>query len=358
MKIGMVAPPWVAVPPLAYGGTELVIDILCRGLTQQGHDVMLFATGDSTCTVPTQYIFEKARGFKSNLAITEMRHALHHLTSAYEQFADCDVIHDHTIAGPLTWQPHTSPPLIATVHDPFLPQNLYLWQKISNRGGKIVTISENHASQVSSLLPLAKTIHHGLDPADFLVGSGDGDYFACVGRMSPDKGIHTACELAKETGVSLKIAAKCTEPIEKAYFQEKVKPLLDSQIVYLGELSREDTQRLFQGAKALLNPFAWAEPFGLVMIEALAAGTPVIASALGSAPEIIHNGTTGFVCNSRDEFLAAIKNIDFIERENCRKAIETTFSMKNMTDQYLELYRASLVKKTAITISRSNKVTS
>ncbi len=336
----MIAPPWVPVPPVAYGGTELMIDLLCRGLLDAGHEVTLFASGDSKCPVPMQSYFDKAVDFVANGALFEMRHVF----AAYEAFADYDVIHDHTMIGPLSWRSDRMPPVVTTNHGPFQQDTMEFWEQLSKRNVSIIAISRNQASQATPGIKIDQVIHHGLNPDDFTVGAGNGGYFASLGRTVPEKGIHTACELAKEAGVPLKIAAKSREPFEKEFFEQAIRPLLSKDIEYLGELNKADTQQFLREAKALLNPIAWAEPFGLVMTEAFAVGTPVIASRCGSVPEIVTEGKTGYICKSKEEFLTAINNIDQIDRGQCRNEIETVFSVANMTAKHLAVYEQASIE--------------
>ncbi len=335
MKIGMIAPPWVPVPPHAYGGTELAIDLLCRGLTKAGHEVKLFTTGDSTCPVPRLNLFPEAEGFKGNGTISELRHVF----AAYRSLQDMDIIHDHTLMGPLISQPLGSPPVVTTNHGPFQHDTMAIWQAMADRNVPIIAISRHQASTADGIA-IERVIHHGLDPSAFKMGAGRGGYLASLGRMAPEKGIHTACQVAREVGMPLKIGAKMREPKEVEYFERYVEPLLGDGIEYLGELNQHEKVEFLQGATALLNPISWAEPFGLVMTEAMVVGTPVIATRCGSVPEIVNSGRTGFVCESLEEMVEAVGKIDTIRREDCRAEVEKSFSVEAMTDKHVRLYQA------------------
>jgi len=308
MKIGIVAPPWVPVPPPAYGGTELAVDTLARGLLAAGHDVELFATGDSTCPVPRKHLLDVSEGMLIGTTTIEIRHVL----AAYEALDDCDVIHDHTVIGPLLSRELSTTPVVTTNHGPFADDTMAMWREISNRDVPLISISRHQASTADPDINVSQVIHHGIDPTHFPIGPGDGQYLACLGRMSPTKGIHTAIKVAREADIPLLIGAKMREPLEHDYFAAEIKPLLGNGVEYLGELATNEKFELLCGAKALLNPIQWAEPFGLVMIEAMACGTPVISTPCGSVPEIVTPGVNGFVCSTDQEMVEAVSAIDSI----------------------------------------------
>jgi len=335
VKIGIIAPPWVPVPPVSYGGTELIVDMLARGLDFAGHEVVLFTTGDSTCPVPMKYLLENSEGMKMGDMLIEIGHSL----AAYEQITDVDIIHDHTVIGPLCSTGQTDIPVVTTNHGPFQDNTMGFWKGVSNRDIPIISISNDQASHADDQINISKVIHHGIDSQRIPTGNGGGGYLACLGRMAKDKGIHIAASVARQAGKKLLIAAKMREPLEHEYFETMVKPLLGDGIEYLGELNTKDKFELLADAEGLLNPIQWAEPFGLVMIEALASGTPVIASPIGAAPEIVTNGLTGFLCNDESEMVEAISNLDQIDRAACRWEAENTFSMKRMVQDHIDFYQ-------------------
>ena len=249
MKIGIIAPPWVPIPPLAYGGTELVIDTLARGLAVAGHDVALFASGDSTCPVPTEFLLEKAEGLRIANSTVEIRH----LIAAYEAMAGkVDIIHDHTLIGPVYGQGVADVPIVATNHFPFSFETNEVWASVTKGPGKIIGISNHHASLAEDNVNVDAVIHHGVDTTRFPEGNGNGGYIAFLGRMVAEKGVHTAIEVAKRAGVPLKIAAKMREEPEKQYFEEFVKPHLSSDIEYLGEVGPTGKLELLADAIALV----------------------------------------------------------------------------------------------------------
>lgn len=332
MRIGIVAPPWVPVPPVKYGGTEAVIDSLARGLAGDGHEVVLMATGDSTCPVDRRWVYDTAPE-PMGATLPE----LHHVQVAYEELADCDVIHDHTLSGPV-WAATVPkrPPVLATNHGEFSPPVRRLFTHLS-RVLSISAISHSQADLARDV-PIAAVIHHGLDLERFHVGKGEGDYVAFVGRCTAEKGVHLAIEIARRAGIPILLMAKKREPDEIRYFEEQVAPLLGPGVEYLGEVHPDERNRLLRDARALVNPIRWPEPFGLVMAESLACGTPVVGYPSGAAPEIIDDGVTGFLVRDVDEAVAALGRLDELDRGDCRAAVEQRFSAKRMVNDYLALY--------------------
>jgi glycosyltransferase involved in cell wall biosynthesis len=339
MRIGLIAPPWVPVPPPTYGGTEIVIDNLARGLQSLGHDVQLFTVGESTCPVTKQFRFSHAIP-AMGAGLPEAAHVL----AAYDALDhQVDIIHDHTTLGPLLAgrHPDRHPPIVTTNHGPFTHDASLLFAEVAPDVA-IVAISHNQAASAGTV-PIAAVIHHGVDLELYQPGRGQGGYLLFMGRMTPEKGAHRALRAAKRAGHRLVIVAKMREPEERAYYQQCVAPLLGPGDSRPRELPVQRRRELLQGAKALLNPIAWPEPFGLVMIEALAAGTPVLAFPNGSAPEIVDDGVTGFLCADEDDLTAAIGRLDTIDRSACRRAAEQRFSLDRMVRAHEGLYRRVLL---------------
>lgn len=333
LRIGLIAPPWVAVPPPRYGGTELVIDHLARGLVAAGHAVHLFATGDSTCPVDKDWVLPEAVGITGSIV-----EELGHVQAAYAALSGCDVIHDHTLLGPL-WAiaADTSTPVATTVHGELTPELAELYRAVGRRVA-VVAISHDQASAEPGV-PIAQVIHHGIDVEDYPLGRGDGGYVAFLGRMHPDKGVHRAIRIARAAGKRLLIAAKMWEAPERQYYAERVEPLLGPDAVYLGQVDGCEKRALLAGAEALINPIRWHEPFGLVMVEALAAGTPVLAFPEGAAPEIVDDGRTGFLCRDEADMAARLADVGSIDRAACRQVAEDRFSTVRMVGDHLSLYR-------------------
>jgi glycosyltransferase involved in cell wall biosynthesis len=334
MRIAIIAPPWATVPPSGYGGTESVLDTLARGLADEGHDVLLCTTGDSTCPVPKAHLFERAIGVGRGGVAAELRHVI----AAYDAAADYDVVHDHTLTGLLYAERLPRLPVVTTNHGPFDSDLGDVYRATSGRV-PVIAISHDQASKADGIR-IAAVIHHGLDAGRFKVGPGDGGYALFLGRMSPDKGVHVAARVAHRAGVPLKIAAKMSEAAELEYFADAVRPLLSRDVEYVGEVAGEEKQRLLGGARCLLNPIAWPEPFGMVMIESMACGTPVVATPAGAAPEIVTHGHTGFLAPDEDGLVAALAKVEDLSRVACRADVETRFSAKKMVRAHLSVYDA------------------
>ncbi len=338
MRIVIIAPPWVAVPPPAYGGTEGVLDSLARGLHAAGHDVLLFTTGDSTCPVPRSSVLPRAIGVGLGGSATELRHVIH----AYEAATDADLVHDHTLVGPVYADRLVGLPVVTTNHGPF-ESELGDYYRVIGERTPVIAISHHQASTARGL-PIAAVIHHGVDHERFSVGTGSGGYAAFLGRMSPEKGIEAAVRTARRAGVPLRLAAKMSEAAEQLYFDRRIRPLLGGDIEYVGELGRADKLKLLGDATCLLNPIAWPEPFGMVMVEALACGTPVVTTSLGAAPEIVDHGVTGFVCSDEKALVDAVLASPRLERPACRRAVVARFSADRMVAAHVALYESLLAK--------------
>ena len=328
MRIAIVAPPWLPIPPPAYGGTENLLDALARGLKRAGHEVVLCTTADSTCPVRKTSVFEEAIGVGSGSSVDEIRHVLH----AYEEVQDCDVVHDHTLVGPLYSAAFPDLPVVTTNHGPFNAELIDLYRVLSDRV-PVIAISEHQASTAIGVR-IAAVIPHGVNLDDFPVGNGGGGYAMFLGRMHPGKAPHIAARIAREAGFPLKIAAKMNEPAEHAYFEEMVRPLLGGDVEYVGEVDRPAKLALLREAECLLNPIAWPEPFGMVMIEALACGTP----PFGAAPEIVRDGVVGFVRSSRADLVEALGRVHEIDRGACRRRVVDRFSVERMVADHVDVY--------------------
>lgn len=333
LRIGLVSPPWVAVPPPGYGGTEFVVDNLARGLAAAGHDVVLFATGDSSCPVPLRWAFPEALGTTEGL-LPEMEQ----VQAAYDSLHDVDLIHDHTVLGPV-WAlaSGVNIPLATTAHGAFVPALARMYRMVGDRVA-VVAISEHHRSTIPDVA-VARVIHHGVEPQSFPFGDGSGGYALFLGRMSPDKAPQLAIAAARAAGLPIRLAAKMWHPDERSFFAEQVEPLLGPDAVYVGEVGGQAKLELLAGAVALVNPIQWPEPFGLAMIEALACGTPVVTYPQGAASEIVEPGVTGFLATDEADFAAKLALVDGISRAACRDAVATRFSVERMVAEHVALYR-------------------
>jgi glycosyltransferase involved in cell wall biosynthesis len=342
LKVGLIAPPWAPVPPVGYGGTEVVVDNLARGLQALGHEVRLFTVGDSGCPVPMSHLYETAPG-SIGTTVEEAAHVL----AAYEAMGDVDVIHDHTVLGPLLApRPGRGTPVLSTHHGAFTCENRRIFREIARRAA-VIAISHDQASRAPEI-PIASVIHHGIDLATYRPGPGGGGYLLFLGRMSPEKGVATALRVAHDGGHRLVLATKMRDASEIDYFKAVIEPMLIADDELLLEPSLGVRLELLQHAEALINPIAWPEPFGLAMAEALASGTPVIGYGTGAAPEIIDDGLTGLLCRDEADLGAAVSRIPLLDRGACRAAAEQRFSLPRMVRDHIELYERVRADRTSI----------
>jgi glycosyltransferase involved in cell wall biosynthesis len=332
MRVGLIAPPWVPVPPPGYGGTEEVVDQLARGLQSDGHEVVLFTTGDATCPVPRKSVFATAPD-DMNFSMPECRH----VQAAYTELTDCDVIHDHTTLGPIWARAHgTTTPLVVTVHNPFTEVSRPVYRQIASYAS-IVAISRSHRESAPDVR-VSAVIPHGIDAEHYHPGTGSGGFALFLGRFAPEKGAAAAIRVARLAGMPLVIAAKMRTREEQDYFDAEIKPQLGVDVTFVGEVDKGQRDSLLRDAVALINPITWREPFGLVMIEALAHGTPVIAYPNGAAPEIVDHGVTGFLADTEQAAALALRAAPSIDRARCRAAVEGYFSASRMVADYERLY--------------------
>jgi glycosyltransferase involved in cell wall biosynthesis len=331
MRIGLIAPPWLPVPPPGYGGTEMVVDLLATGLADVGVDVTLFAAGNSTAPVRTRSFFD-APPTPMGLGTYEAAHVI----AAYRELNDVDLVHDHTMLGSLVGTDRV--PTVVTNHGPFGRPEAELFRR-AGKHGTVVAISEAQAADGRAAgVRVSQVIHHGLDIDLVPVGSGDGGFLLFLGRMDPVKGAATAIDLSEQLGIPLVLAGKCVDRHEVEYFEQKIRPRLGHGAEYAGEVGQDEKFELLGKAITLLNPITWPEPFGLVMVEALACGTPVVTTGYGAAPEIVDDGVTGFLCADRDQMATAISRVETLDRRGCRKAAEAGFSKDRMVERHLRLY--------------------
>ncbi len=336
MKIAQVAPLYESVPPRAYGGTERVVSYLTEALVEMGHDVTLFASGDSAtmadlvAPVPMGLRLDKSKPDPLVWHTIMMDMVL-------KEAARFDIIHFHTDVLQLSLVGQCRTPCLSTPHGRLdLPDLKPLFQRFGNHP---MTSISNSQRKPAPWVNWRATVYHGLPLGLYSLHKEPQDYFAFVGRISPEKRCDRAIEIAKACGVPLRIAAK-VDLADQAYFESTIEPLLDDDLVtFVGEIGDHEKNDFIGNARALLMPIDWPEPFGLVMIEAMACGTPVIAYRHGSVPEIIDHGITGFVVDSQEEAIAMAKDIDRIDRRRCRHEFEQRFAAPVMARQYLDVYR-------------------
>jgi glycosyltransferase involved in cell wall biosynthesis len=334
MRIALVAPPWVAVPPAGYGGTEMVLDLLATGMVAAGQEVLLCTTDDSTCPVPKAGTLPTAVGTVEMTPARELQHVIR-AYCAIERWG-ADIVHDHTLVGPIYAQ-RFNVPVVTTNHGPFDGELGELYRAISDQVA-VVAISRHQASK-SSGTRIAAVIHHGVDVDAIPFGTGAGRYAAFLGRMCPDKGVDVAARIAQASGVPLKIAAKLAEPAEHEFFERMVRPLLGGGVEYVGEVAGADKYRFLGDASCLLNPLRWDEPFGMVMIEALACGTPVVATPRGSVGEIVDDGRTGFIHSHEQHLADALHRVGELDRLTCRRLAGQRFSQDRMVRDHIALFQ-------------------
>ncbi len=339
MRVAVLAPVWFPVPPSGYGGIEWVVSLLADGLVDAGHEVTLFAAGESRTKARLSYVYREAPSEWIGNSFWELRHAL----ACLERAGEFDVVSDHS--GPLaaTIGAHLSTPVVHTVHGPLdgEPGELYEQAcRVSPRVG-LVSISLNQRSPKSHL-PWVGNCPNALDFSLYPCHPHHGDYLLFLGRMSPDKGAHRAIAVAMETGLPLKIAGKKREAKEEQYFEQFVAPHLGPQIEYLGEVTHGEKVELLQNARATLFPIEWEEPFGLVMIESMACGTPVIATRRGAVPEVIEHGVSGIIVDDYRIMPAALEEADALDPWQCRRYAERCFAPERMVADYLRAFRAQI----------------
>jgi glycosyltransferase involved in cell wall biosynthesis len=337
MRIAQVAPLYERVPPLRYGGTERVVAYLCDELVRRGHQVTLFASGDSQTRAELVAPVARALRLDPEARDPLAPHVLE-LAQVFERAAAFDVIHCHVdyLAFPFARLVRT--PTIHTLHGRLdLPQLPPLFRHF--RDLPLVSISDaQRAALKGAGVNWIATVHHGLPLADYPYAPAGGRYLAFLARISPEKRPDLAIAAAKQAGVPLKIAAK-VDPVDRRYFEREIRPLLDHPLIdFIGEISQAEKARFLGGALALLFPIDWPEPFGLAMIEAMACGTPIIARACGSVPEVIVPGQTGLIADTVDELAEAIKRVDTISRAACRRHVEERFTVEHMVDRYEAIY--------------------
>ena len=341
LKIAIIAPTWFAVPPTGYGGIELVVSLLADGLVDAGHDVTLFASGDSLTKANLSYIFEEAPSELIGRSLPEIRHAL----ACYERADEFDVINDHSGIPAAALGGLVQTPVLHTVHGPLdTHETQHAYGAIAEvaPGVGLISISENQRRPMPDL-PWAATIPNAIDLSLYPSKPHKGDYLLFLGRFSPDKGAHRAIAVAMELGLPLKMAGKNREPKERQYFAELIEPHVGhGGIEYLGEVSHGEKVELLQDARATLFPIEWEEPFGLVMIEAMACGTPVIATRHGAVPEVIEDGVSGIIVDSYREMGAALEQADALDPAECRRYVEERFAPERMVRDYENAYRAAI----------------
>ncbi len=339
LKIAQVVPLYESVPPRLYGGTERVVSYLTEELVRQGPDVTLFASGDSVTEARLEPVIDRALRIDGQV-LDPMAHHVLLLEKVCQRAREFDIVHFHIdyLHFPLFRLLHI--PTITTLHGRLdIPDLVPLFREFSTM--PLVSISDNQRKP----LPFANwvaTVYHGLPENLYAFHPSPGEYLAFLGRISPEKRVDRAIQIALRADMRLCIAAK-VDPVDREYFEERILPMLDHPLVeYVGEIDEDEKNDFLGNAYALLFPIDWPEPFGLVMIEAMSCGTPVIAYRNGSVPEVMRHGETGFVVENLDQASAAVARIDEISRKHCRRVFEEHFSVRRMVRDYLAAYRKVL----------------
>jgi glycosyltransferase involved in cell wall biosynthesis len=339
LRIAILSPAWFPVPPTGYGGIEWIVSLLADGLADAGHDVTLFASGDSHTKAKLSAVFEHAPSADIGQAVPDLRHAL----GCYVRADEFDVINDHSGMTAAALGGLVETPVLHTVHGPLGHPWGDLYAEIARVNPRLalISVSLNQRRPVPDL-PWAANVLNALELSLYPCKPHRGEYLLFLGRMSPDKGAHRAIAVAIEAGLPLKLAGKCREPMERQYFEQYVEPHLGPRIEYLGEVTHGQKVELLQDARVTLFPIEWEEPFGLVMIESMACGTPVIATRRGAVPEVVEHGRSGIIVEEYTEMAAAIDAADALDPWACRAFVEEQFSRGRMVMDYVNVYRAVL----------------
>jgi glycosyltransferase involved in cell wall biosynthesis len=332
MRIALIAPPFIAVPPKDYGGTELFIAQLAEGLQKSGVNVVVYANGESTVNVERRWTYEHSQWPIRGQGDALLKDMDHTSWAVQDAARTCNVIHMQTAQG-LTCSRFVSVPVIYTIHHPHQAKLSEFYARYPDV--HYVAISEFQRNQES--LPRIRTILHGIDLSQYRLCEQKQQYLSFIGRIAPIKGTHLAIAVAKHAGIPLKIAGDI-QPMHREYFEAKIKPHIDGKFIeYIGLADLEAKNELLGNSMAMLFPIKWDEPFGLVMVEAMACGTPVVSLPGGSVPEIVRDGISGYVCHSIAEMTKRVKNIQISPRA-LRQYVEENFSLERMVAQYAYLY--------------------
>ena len=328
--------PFIAVPPADYGGTELFVAHLAEGLQNAGADVVVYANGESTVNAERRWLYEHSQWpikVPEHAWIRELNHESWAIRDAEDH---CDVIHVQS-AQALPLSRFTRRPMVLTLHGPHEPKLSELYTYYPDAYS--VCISDAQCNEES--MPRMRTIHHGIDPGRYRFVDKKQNYLSFIGRIAPLKGTHLAIEVAKRTGIPLKIAGD-VQPMYREYFERKIKPQVDGKLIeYVGLADLSLKNELLGNSLAMLFPIQWNEPFGLVMVESMACGTPVLAMPGGSVPEVVRDGVSGYICRTVKDMAHRVQTLD-INPAAARQYVEENFSIERMVRKYLALYEEAL----------------
>ncbi|AFZ48327.1 glycosyl transferase group 1 [Cyanobacterium stanieri PCC 7202] len=354
MRIAQVAPLWETVPPTGYGGIELVVALLTDELVKRGHEVTLFASGDSRTLAKLESVYPRA--IRTDETVRDYNIYLNlELQEVYRRADEFDIIHSHVDYPALPYANFTKTPTVHTLHGPLSAENRFLFTQCKHQN--YVSISHSQREPLTDLNYVGN-VYNGIDlnQYEFHNYPDKEPYLAFLGRVSPEKGAHRAIEIAKRTGYKLKMACKVDE-VDREFFEREILAHVDGkQIELMGEINPVEKSKLIGGAIATLFPINWREPFGLVMAESMATGTPVIAMAMGAAPEVIAHGKTGFLCQTIDEMVRAVDKVGQINRLACRDHVVQKFGATRMADGYEEVYARLIEQRFASSNGRPKEV--
>jgi glycosyltransferase involved in cell wall biosynthesis len=336
MRIALIGPPFIEVPPRRYGGTELFIGNLASALHARGHDVTVYANGESSTPCRLKWRYEHSEWPPDGSVRAHLKNADHTAWAIHDAASYTDVIHLNDVVG-LPFTRFTSAPAVLTIHHPHEPD--LSEQYLRYPQVRYVAIARWLAR--AEPMPRVDVVHHGIPVEDYVYADKKEDYVAFLGRMAPCKGAHLAIAAARRAGARLKLAGE-VQPLFKDYWEQHVLPFVDGdRIEYLGAADFATKNELLSHARALLFPIQWQEPFGLVLIESMACGTPVLAFAGGAVEEIVVDGVNGAICAGVDEMAERIRGRE-IDAAGCRRFVEANFSVARMTDAYLDVYERAL----------------
>ena len=335
MRVALLAPAWFAVPPVRYGGIEWVVSHLADGLVDRGHDVTLFAAGDSQTKAKLATSYDEPPSYRIGLSLPDLHHAL----TCLERAGEFDVVNDHS--GPLACAlgQVVETAFCHTVHGPLRGEPGLVYSQIAKvcPSVRLISLSYDQRSPLPEL-PWLATCHNAIDLDDYPFDPGNDGYLLFLGRMSPDKGAHNAVRIAREAGLPLKLAGKMHDKLEVEHFDATVRPFLGDDIEYVGEVSHEEKVHLLQRALLTVFPIQWPEPFGLVMVESMACGTPVLATGLGAVPEVVEQRRGGIVADTVDELIPHVEEAAALDRREVRAVVEEKFSAERMVTEYEQAY--------------------
>ena len=336
-RIAMIAPPWFELPPSAYGGIEAMAGDLIEQLALRGVDLTLVGVGRNGTPADFVPTYDTPNEDRLGQVLPEVTHAAE-LTDIIEKI-DPDVVHDHSLAGPLMARGR-SMPTVLTAHGPV---NGEMGRYYRGLGDSVQLVAVSDAQRrLAPDLNWVGTVHNAVRVDRFPFREDKEDYALFLGRACVEKGIPQAIAAARRAGIHLKIAAKCREPEEKAYFERENAPLLGPGVEWLGEADRARKAELLQSARCLVFPVSWEEPFGIVMVEAMACGTPVVGFRRGSVPEVVTHGRTGYVCDDVEGLADAIGRVGELSPHDCRREAELRFDVEMMADRYARIYQSVL----------------